>query len=156
MDKKEQKEFEGLLDIDKTRLDEECEKQPRLVWDYGRMAAKAERDVDEAIANLKLTEADVDAAIRETPSEFGLEKVTEPAIKQAILRSKEYQEALSTLNTAKYRVGVLQAANRSLDHRRTSLTLLDGQDTRGYFARPSQKMRTDTGKSNHRKPLKKE
>jgi len=155
MNKKEQKEFEGLLDIDKTRLDEECEEQPFLVWDYGRMAAKADRDVDEAIANLKLTEADVDAAIREMPSKFGLEKVTEPAIKQAILRSKKYQEALSALNVAKYRVGVLTAANKALDHRRTSLTLLDGQDARGYFAKPTQKVRTDTGKSLHRKALKK-
>jgi len=155
MNKDEQKEFEGLLDIDKTRLDDECEKQPHLVWEYGRMSAKALRDVDDALANLKLAEADVDAAVRETPAEFGLDKITETAIKHAILRSKEYQEAQEQLNKAKYRVNVLEAANRSLDHRRTSLTMLDRQDERGYFARPSQKVRIDTGKSPHRKTLKK-
>jgi len=156
MNKSEQKEFEGLLDIDKTRLDEECERQPYLVWEYGRMSAKALRDVDDALSNLKLVEADVDAAVRDAPAKFGLDKINETAIKRAILRSEEFQEAQEQLNKAKYRVNVLEAANRSLDHRRTSLTMLDKQDERGYFARPTQKVRTDTGKSPHRKTLKKQ
>ena len=154
MDKKEQKDFDGLLDIDKTRLDDECEDQPRKIWNYGKMLAKAIRLWDEAIANLKLAEADVDAAVRENPSDFGLEKLNETSIKRAILRSKEYQEANKAVNDAKYRVGVLEAVVKSLDHRRSSLSMLDGQDQRGYFARPKQNNRTDNGKSFHRKTLK--
>jgi hypothetical protein len=155
MNKTEVKEFESLLDIDKTRLDDEAEKQPYKVWRYGKLSAKALRDVDEAIADLKLAEADVDAAIRQKPSKFGIEKITEPAVKRAILRSREYKEALKLLNNAHYRVRVLDAANKALDHRRTSLSMLDGQDARNYYSRPAQKVRTDTGRSQIRKALRK-
>jgi len=54
MDKKEEKDFESLLTIDKTRLDDESENQPYLVWDYGRMSAKAIKALDEAKSDLKV------------------------------------------------------------------------------------------------------
>lgn len=155
MNKQEQKDFDSLLDIDKTRLDDEAEDQPKKVWIYGRMLAKAIRNWDDAIAKFKLAEADADAAVREHPSKFGLDKVTEMGVKRAILRNRGYQKANDAVNRAKYRVGVLEAAVKSLDHRRTSLTMLDGQDTRNYFSRPSQKQRVDMGRSIHRKALKK-
>jgi hypothetical protein len=153
MNKEEQENFEGLLDIDKTRLDDEAEDQPKKVWIYGKMLAKAIRAWDDAIAKFKLAEADADAAVRDHPSKFGLEKVTEMGVKRAILRNKAYQAANEAVNLAKYRVCILEAAVKSLDHRRTSLSMLDGQDTRNYFSRPTQKERVDVGKSIHRKPL---
>jgi hypothetical protein len=161
MKEKEEQKFESLLEIDKRRLDDECVDQPYRVWDYGRMFAKAILAVDEATAELKLVEADVEAAARDDPGFFGLEistrtgQPTEPAIKRAIIRSKEYKEAIKTLHEATYRVNMLSAANKALDHRRTSLSMLDGQDTRGYFSRPKQQQRVDSGRSKHRKPLRK-
>jgi hypothetical protein len=155
VDKKEEKEFESLIDIDKTRLDDESEDQPEKVWAYGKLYAKAVKLLSEAKAELKVVEADVDAAVREDPSDFGLEKLNETAIKRAILRSKEFQIAQEKQNEAEYRVNMLEAANRTLDHRRTSLTMLNSQDERNYFSRPQQKGYKDTGKSTHRKPLRK-
>jgi len=145
MDKKEEKDFESLLTIDKTRLDDESENQPYLVWDYGRMSAKAIKALDEAKSDLKVAEADVDISIRESPGDFDLDadkKPTEAAIKGAILRSKEFQKANKKYIEAQYRLNMLEAANKSLDHRRTSLTMLNSQDERGYFSRPVQKERT--------------
>ena len=63
MQEKEQEEFESLLDIDKTRLDDECENHPYLVWDYGRMFAKAIRQADQSKADLKVVEAELDIGI---------------------------------------------------------------------------------------------
>jgi hypothetical protein len=150
MTKDEEKEFEKILDIDKYRLDEESLLQPRRVWHYGKLTAKAQKALDEAAAELKVVEADVDAAVREDPSAFDLEKLNETAIKRAILRSKDYQEALKAFNDANYRVNMLEAANRSLDHRRTSLSNLNGQDERGYFSRPREGSKKDTGKHDFR------
>jgi hypothetical protein len=155
MNKEEEREFESLIDIDKTRLDDESEDQPRKVWMYGKMFAKAMKLLNEAQAELKVAEADVDSAIREDPGDYGLEKITEAGVKRAILRSKEYQMALKQMNEAEYRVGMLNAANKTLDHRRTSLTMLNSQDERSYFSRPRQRDPSDTGRSVHRKSLKK-
>jgi len=146
MDASEEKEFENILEIDKTRLDDEAENQPYLVWDYGRMMAKALKALDEAKAQLKVIEAEVDIEIREHPEKCGLDpnkKPTENAIKSATLRNKKYKKANQDYIDAQYRVNMLEAATKSLDHRRTSLSMLDGQDTRNYFARPKQNIRTD-------------
>ena len=149
MKKEEEKEFESLLTIDKTRLDDECENQPYLVWDYGRMTAKAIKLLDEAKADMKVAEAEVDISIRENPADYDLDadkKPTETAIKGAVLRSKEYQSANKKCIEAQYRLNMLEAANKALDHRRTSLTMLNGQDERNYFSRPAQKERSETAK----------
>lgn len=146
MNNKEEKEFESLLEIDKTRLDDEAENQPFLVWEYGKMTAKALKALDEAKANLRVVEADVDIAVRENPSKFDLDsdkKPTETAIRGAVLRSEEYKEANQEFIDAQYAVNILEAANKSLDHRRTSLNMLDGQDSRNYFSKPKQSVKTN-------------
>lgn len=156
MNKKEEREVDELVHIDKTRLDDEAENQPYSVWEYGKLTAKAVKALDEARAELKVVEADVDIMVRETPSDFDLDedkKPTENAIKAAVLRSKEYKEAYQSVINATYRVNILEAANRALDHKRTSITTLDGQDERGYFSRPQQKQRTDNGISKRRKSV---
>lgn len=155
MDKQEQAEFENLIDIDKTRLDDEAQKQPYKVWQYGKLYAKAQLRLDQAAADLKVVEADVDRVIREKPGRYGLAKITEPAVKRAILSSREYKDALKKVQRAQYRVRLFEAANKTLDHRRTSLSMLDGQDARSYYSRPAQHDRTDDGKSDFRKALKK-
>ena len=153
MNKQDETEFDSILDIDKTRLDEECEKQPHLVWQYGALAAKAGKILDDAIASIKIVEAEVDGCVRECPADYGLEKTTDAAIKNAVLRSREYKDVINKVNTARRDLNMLNAANQALDHRRTSLSMLDGQQARGYFSKPHQEIRTDTGKSPVRKPL---
>lgn len=136
MNKKEIEDFENIvIDIDKTRLDDEAENQPRKVWIYGKMYAKAIQNFDEKSAELRVVEADLDALVREDPASFDLGKITEPAVKRAILRSREYQDALTKVNEAKYKVILLEKALETLDHRRTSLTMLNKQDERNYFSR---------------------
>ena len=79
MDNKEEKEFEGLLGIDKTQLDEEAENQPYLVWDYGRHYAKAVKAMDTAKAKLKVVEAEIDIEVRDSPGDFDLDPSKKPS-----------------------------------------------------------------------------
>jgi hypothetical protein len=159
MDKSEQNEFESLLDINLNQLDVECIEQPRKVWIFGKKFAKAVRILDEAVAELKVAEADMDATIRESPADYGLEKITEAAIKRAILRSGEFQTAQEKVNEARYHLNMVEAANKALDHRRTCLTMLNSQDERNYFSHPAEpdtRTQKDMGKSKFRRPLKTE
>jgi hypothetical protein len=154
MKKEEQDEFEILLEIDRYRLDDESAAQPRKVWHYSKMLAVALLKLDEAKANVKVVEAEVDAIIRMAPTKFGLAKPTELALKKATYRSRKMKTALKKLHRAQYRVNLVEGANKALDHRRTSLTILNSQDERGYYSKPREsKQRNRVSK--HRKTLKK-
>jgi hypothetical protein len=148
MDKKEEKEFDSIINIDKNRLDDECENQPYLMWMYGKELSKAIFVADEAKAEIKIVEAELDLSVRKKPGRFGLspdKKPSEEAIKKAIVRSERWKTAVHDYNEAVSVVNTLDAAVKSIDHRRTSLTMLDKQEERGYYSRPQQKQRTDQG-----------
>src|ERR1700724_3301894 len=93
-----------LLEIDKHRLDEELNKQPQLFREHADILATAKREAAEAKADLKLRTAEAKAryeeqsarinlAVRDDPQKYGIEKVREDAIKEAILLCDEYQDA---------------------------------------------------------------
>ena len=153
MNKEEQEEFENLLEIDRYRLDDETAAQPRKVWHYSKLMAQALLKLDEAKANVKVVEAEVDSVVRATPKKFGLTKPTEMSVKKAIYRSTKMISAMKKLHRAQYRVNLLDGANKALDHRRTSLTILNSQDERGYYSKPTEPSR-DKKMSKHRKVLK--
>ncbi len=139
MNRQTQEEFDNIIEIDRYCLDDEAENQPRLVWRYVKLRAKAQLRLDEAKANVKVVEADVDADVRDDPGKYGLsvdKKPTEAAIKKAILRSDQMREANKRLNMTQYKVNLLEGATTTLDHRRTSLTILNKQDERGYYSKP--------------------
>jgi hypothetical protein len=144
--------FESFLQIDETVLDKQAAQQPRLMWTYSKMAAKANQKLDEEEAELKVVECEVDEAIRSAPEKFGLDKITEPAIKRAILRAKEYQKALKNVIKARSDLRLCQAAVATLDHRRTSISNFVKLSEQNYFARPHQSAESKD-KSPHRQPL---
>jgi len=121
--------------IDKYRLDEEWIDQPKLYLQYADALADAEADETEAKAEMELVEAEVAAAVRDDPKEYGVAgRVTDAAVKSAVLRSREFQAAQKSYHECKRKVGHLKAAVRSLEHRKAALeneVYLHGQ---GYFA----------------------
>ena len=154
MDRDEQEEFENLIDVDETILDRQSRAQPRLVWQYGRLLAKAFKSLDEAEANVKVVLADITKAIREKPKKHGLTSVTEAGLKVAIPGTKEYKDAVKKVIAAQYQVNLLSAAKNALEHRRTSLSNFVRLNEQNYFSKPHQSQ-TDKDKSPNRKPLKK-
>jgi cellobiose-specific phosphotransferase system component IIB len=113
------------LDIDPLRLDDELIGQPRQRGQFGELHADAQKDLDDAKANLSVAEAEADRDIRENPGDYGIVTL-HPAVKVA----------LKKVNEAKYKLNVLQAAIDGLEHRKRALSdlvTLHGQD---YFAVP--------------------
>lgn len=124
------------LDIDPLRLDDELIGQPRQRGQFGELHADAQKDLDDAKANLSVAEAEADRDIRENPGDYGIDKLSEARISAAVTLHPAVKVALKKVNEAKYKLNVLQAAIDGLEHRKRALSdlvTLHGQD---YFAVP--------------------
>lgn len=127
------------FDIDQNALDTECQRHPKMVHDVGVLMAKAKREIAYLERDFETLRADLDSTIRNDPTSYGIEKVTEPAIKAAIATAKELHEAQDAVIEAQYRMNLLIAASRTLDHRKRNISDLIELHGRAYFAdvRPS-------------------
>lgn len=135
--KKRDVEESDFLDIDKNLLDDEWIGQPKRYFKWAVQLEDAREDLDNAKAEFELVKADVDLAIRSDPGKYSLpEKITEKMVTAAMLTQLEYQDSQEAFYTAKHRVGILQAAVTSLDHRKKALEKLVDLHGQKYFASP--------------------
>ncbi|MCK9570191.1 hypothetical protein M0R72_14700 [Candidatus Pacearchaeota archaeon] len=133
---KDRKEIESELHPDPNELDREWVNQPRLRFRYGARLAEARKLLSEAKADMELTTAELELTIRSDPSKFGLDKVTEAAIKATVLQQDEYTNAKKVTIQAQHDVDVLDAAVSAVDHRKKALEDLVALFLAGYFAKP--------------------
>lgn len=125
-----------FFDIDLNRLEWEWARQPGLYHDAAMKAADKRRDQSRAEAELELTEAEVDREVRQNPAVFGLEKLTEPAIKLAIVASKRYKRAQQDAIEAKHDLDVAEVAVKTLDHKKYALQDEVRLRLSNYFSEP--------------------
>jgi len=124
------------LEIDPNALDKEWTDQPRTYGFYAIALADANAQAEEMKANLELLAAEYDSQIRENPEEYGLEKITENAIRNVILTQEEYDTLATELRTIQHRAGVLKAVVFALDHRKKALEKLVDLRLADYFSEP--------------------
>lgn len=132
MDKKEFDFFE----IDPNRLDEEWLRHPRLYHEHAIILADARQELERAKADQELEVADLDRRIRTSPSEYGLEKITETVVANTIILQEDYQSVLRKVIAAKHNVAIAEAAVSTMEHRKKALenyVQLRGMD---YFSEP--------------------
>jgi hypothetical protein len=125
------------LEIDKSKLDEECQNQAPQTEHFSRLLADATLEWDQRKAELALMDAKLDREIRESPEDFGISKLTETVISNMILIQAERVRAQESLNKAKHVAGVLQAAVSGLVDRKKSLVCLIELFAMGYFSSPA-------------------
>ncbi len=130
-------DYEEDLAIDGSILDVECVDQPMLVIKYARLAADAEKIVDNAKEKLDLVKAELDSQIRSNPEKFGLDKLTETIVANTILTQQRYKNAMSAFIDAKYDAKIISGATRAVDHRKSMLETLVKLHGQQYFAGPS-------------------
>jgi hypothetical protein len=128
--------YEQEIKIDETALDIEWLDQPGLFMKYSKHLAQMRKEVDEAKQDLDIKFAEVDRRIRETPEAYGIEKVTEPAIKTAILTEDEYQESQKHYLEVKYEMDMAQGAVNAFNQRKDALENLVRLHGQQYFAGP--------------------
>jgi len=127
------KEAETITEIDKDNLDVECVNLPSAYRQYAFMAAEAKRDVQEAKAQLDVTQAELSRDARAKPHLFGLEKVTETALTGAVLCSKRFPQDQKALLKAQHAYEMCNAVVWALEHKKRALTLLVELHGMGYF-----------------------
>lgn len=127
---------DDVFAIDKDRLDEEWVSQPLLYYKYAMRLADAREEFDRAKARKEVVEAELDAAIRRDPPAFGLEKITDDAIKKAIIRQRRHTEAQEELIKAKHTMDVLDLTVDTLDQRKRALEKLVDLRLKEYFSEP--------------------
>ena len=126
--------FENELQIDKFALDEEWLKQPMLVFKWGTAHAQAMSERDRAKQILDLTKANLDSDIRARPTQYGIEKITEGAIANAIINDAGYQQTLEAHQKTIHNVNVLSAALSALSDKRYAIDNLTKLHLSGYWA----------------------
>ena len=131
-------DYEQDLQISPDSLDVEFLRQPALYMKYAEESAKAKDRLARAKETLEVTRAEIDKAIRLTPSEYGVEKVTEGAITSTLLQLPQYQNANEAYLKAKYEADLLQAAVIAMDQKKSSLEQLARLTVAGYCAMPSE------------------
>jgi len=125
---------EITVQIDELRLGDECVNLPHNYLQAAHQAADSRRDVEYAKNELEVVDADLCKHIRSTPGKYGLEKVTESAIKEIVVLQPPYKEAQSRLIKSKHRQDLDQALVSALEHKKRALAMLVDLHTSGYFS----------------------
>lgn len=128
--------YEKDIRIDENSLDIEWLDQAQLMYRYAEHSAKCQLDRDRAKVKLDLVKADLDKRIRTHPERFGMEKVTEAAVTNAIISHNDYKEEQEAYLTAEYDANIAQAAVRAFDARKVALENLVRLHGQQYFAGP--------------------
>lgn len=141
---------ESLIEVDKNRLDEELVNQPRRYYHFAKRMADAKEQWEYARADkdiledeLKEVDAQLSLAIRKDPPSFGLEKVTEDAIKHTVLTHRKHAvaqvkvyEKQKEIIKLRHLVDILEAAVKALDNRKMTLESLTYLQNANYYATP--------------------
>jgi len=124
------------LSIDRYRLDEEWERQPRFYHEFAEKLVDARRSLDETKNQLEVVKADTYQHIARDPEKFGLQKTTEKAIEHAMTMDKRCREAANIVIEAKHVVGIFEAAVSALEQRKKALEKLVELHVSDYYSKP--------------------
>ncbi len=130
-------DFQNDVRIDESALDVEWLQQAELMGKYCRHSAHAKAVMDKAKENLEVVEAEMDRDVREFPENYGISKITETVVKNAVLTTTQRAEASKEYIDAKYEYDMAVAAVRAVDQKKTALENLVKLHGMSYFAGPS-------------------
>lgn len=126
---------EKIVKIDELALDKECINLPTQYWNAAFNAAEARREVVAAKAALDKLESELSRSIRTTPGKYGLEKVTESAIRDVIGTQSGYVKASLAVEEATHASALCDALVAALGMKKSALGNLVELHKCSYFAK---------------------
>lgn len=137
--KDEPDESESIVSIDEHALDKECVRLPSQYRQAAYNAAETNRDIDELKRELKVVDAEVCLRVRKEPTKYGLDKITEGALKEMVTLNPKVRELEGKIAALEHKVAMQKALCSALDMKKRSLTNLVELHSAGYHAevRPS-------------------
>lgn len=128
--------YEKDITIDETSLDLEWLDQPRLMMRYVRHAADMRKEMDEAKERLDNEQAELDKKVRSNPERYGIDKITETAVRNAVLSHERFKKVNEEYMEASYEHNMAQGAVRAIETKKTALENLVRLHGQQYFAGP--------------------
>jgi len=135
-EKERTEEYFEEINVDEHALDFELKRQSQLIMKYVKLQVTALTEKDRAKEKLEQVAAELDIKIRKDPSAYGLDKVTETAIKNVIILSDEYKKQTEEYLDCKEDEGTFSGVLKALDHKKKSLEKLSDLWVAGYYSSP--------------------
>lgn len=129
-----------IVEIDPNNLDKECIRLPSDYLQYCFAAVDAKADLDEAKAELDVTEADILADVRDNPHKYGLEisertkAPTDKACAAQVAIDPRYKKMIAKVNELKYEAEIAQAIVNAFEVKKRSIANLIDLHSMGYFS----------------------
>jgi hypothetical protein len=128
--------FYDDLEFANDDLDKAWQEQPSLYMRYAEKAAKARQTEDELKEQLEVLEAKLAKEMRTDPDKYGLSKVTEGALKEAVIAHEERQKLSAQIVEAKFDREILQYAVTAFEHRKKALENAVSLYLCGFYSQP--------------------
>jgi hypothetical protein len=125
--------YKDDLRIDEHNLETEWKQQSRIYMYWAEQEAEAQMVRDKLQRKLNVTHAEMDAKIRGAPKTYGIDKLSEPAIKNTILKTKEYREIELQLIEANKELKLFSGAVTGCEHKKRALSKLTDLWIAGYY-----------------------
>jgi hypothetical protein len=137
--------IKAKLPLNEMELETECANQPLVYEEIGGILTEVEAHAKIAKNTVDFVWADTSTSVRNDPIKFGIPKVTEEAVKNAVTASQAYQQAQKDLieieRLAKY-IKVLLVAS---EQRKSSLNNLVMLYVHNYYGAQQPKMQEGVG-----------
>lgn len=130
-------EFRARICIDPEALDVGALEQSGLFFDWASRAAEGRATMEQEKHNLDILTSKMSLKCRRSPDEFGLSKVTESAITDAINATQEYRQQLLKYLNAREESLYLDACVEALAQRKRMIEILVSLHGQSYFATPA-------------------
>ena len=114
-------ELRALLAIDIFKLDVECQKQPQYITDIEDIVADLKCESRKREMEYDTICSEAEFQIRENPSTFGISKITESAVKAAIVKHGDVRNAMEKIIAAKHIMEKATAVSTGFHHKRAML-----------------------------------
>lgn len=121
------------LSVDRHNLDKELENIPNEILAWSRQAISDLEASQRAENALKLIEAQLSIAIRQSPLDYGMAKVTEETVKALVAVQQVYIDAQNAVVLAKSQLAASRAVVDALEVKRSSLKYLAELTVSGYL-----------------------
>lgn len=139
--KTEFEELKGGLVVRIAALHQDAEGQAQLAFRAGELAAELKAEAKRARLALEQAEADADREVRGTPASFGLDKITESAVRNAVVSHTRVRAAEASAIEVEKDADLAQSLANAYEHRRSMLKLEVDLYLGNYYGDPEARER---------------
>lgn len=130
-------DFKNDVKIDMFHLDKEWAKQSELMMMYGEECAKIRREVQKEQERLDVLRASLSSDVRNTPEKYGIAKITESVVENAVVKDTKYQAQMEVLRNIEYEYELLKSAVISLHQKKAALENIVRLQGMSYYSEPT-------------------